>query len=91
MNQFDFHYVTVSSTKISDLTKAGIRRDRINSTRDGYVQYGRKCFPRSRYTATVAFFDAPGGESGKLADAAQAEWRAKCPNATVSVKYHCAD
>jgi len=95
MNAFDFHYITITSTRKNDLLKGGVRPDQIHTTtiwqNYGAFGYPRR-FPRTRYEATVEFFDVQGAEGRtRTPDDAAAEWRSKCPTATVSIKYHCAD
>jgi len=89
-NAFDFHYIVVSSTRKTDMTKGGIRKSDIHG-KVSYVTIYGKTYPRTRYEATVQFFDINGFDRGPEISMASDAWKSKCPGATVSVKYHCAD
>ena len=54
-NYFDFYVIKVSSTRKTDLKKAGIDAADINSVFDGYAQYGRNSYRRYIYTSSVGF------------------------------------
>ena len=85
-NQFDFYTVQVGSSKISDLTKAGVERTKIERRSNGIAVYGSRSFRRWYYVATVAFFELSQVAS---ADAVAAEWNAKGVRASVS--YHASE
>lgn len=65
-NQFDFYAFQVSSSRKSDLTKAGVARDSIQTKKDGWAVYGAKRFPRWIYFANVGFMDAVVATSEKV-------------------------
>jgi hypothetical protein len=86
MNQFDFYTVKAGASKISDLTRAGIARAKIERRANGFVCYGSRSFRRWYYVATLAYFELT---QSAAADALAAEWNLKGVNASVS--YHAAD
>lgn len=86
MNTFDFYTVKVGSSKIRELTKAGVPREKIERRRDGFAVYGTRVFPRWYYVATLGFFELT---QSTQANALAAEWNAKGVRA--SVAYHAAD
>lgn len=85
MNQFDFYIVKAGSSKISDLTKAGIDRAKIERRANGIAVYGSRSFRRWYYVATLAYFELT---QTAQADALASEWNAKGVSASVS--YHAA-
>ena len=87
MNQFDFYFVKVSSQRKTDLKKAGIAENAIQSERD-FVTVGRKRYPRTRYYASVGF-QKPDEAGSKAADATAATFRAQ--GLSAGVKYHVSD
>lgn len=86
MNQFDFYFVQVISKRVTDLTKAGVPRARIERRPNGWAVYGRRSFRRWIYVATLASFDLA---NVAAAEALAAEWSAK--GITASVRYHASD
>lgn len=86
MNQFDFYSVKVGSSKISELTKAGVARAKIERRANGVAVYGSRCFRRWYYIATLAYFEL---SQVAAADALAAEWSAKGVRATVD--YHASE
>ena len=91
MNTFDFYSIQVSSSRKTDLLKAGVDRGIIHSERDGFARYGRQSFPRYRYVASVGFTDVCGDPAGasERADDIAAGWRAK--GLSTHVRYFARD
>ena len=88
MNTFDFWAIEARSTRVRDLTSAGIERSAIRTERH-FVTYGRRSYPRNTYIASVAHVDAITGR--EAVDRAEAEARERFPNADIRVAYHARD
>lgn len=80
----DFYVIKVSSSRKTDLLKAGVARESIHSIRDGFRYYGMNRYPIRRYEATVGFAETNGNP-----DAVAAQWQGR--GVTVAVKYICRD
>jgi len=84
LNQFDFYSIKATCSTIRPLLAAGIARNNIHREKVGQVTYGRRAFPKYRYTASVGFTEANGSP-----DEVAAPWRAK--GLDTHIQYHCRD
>lgn len=86
-NAFDFHYIQVTSTRKTDFYKQGIAKQNLQSK----VDYSGR-FPKTYYTATIAFFDVQSNWTTAQIDAVRDEWKDRMPaDCKVKVGYHCSD
>jgi hypothetical protein len=78
MNDFDFHYLYISSKTIKPLKDFGVERERIH----GRVEYRRGQYPKKFYETSI---------HGTVSELEEKMSEARKHGLLAVMKYHCAD